>query len=135
MNKKGMSPTTAVVILIAVTVAITLAVAAWAGALTFLYMKTEELTIIGVSYQGTSRVADNQIVVTLQNTGTADVTLTQAQVNGYDVAKTIDLLNVTISRGETQTITLNNVGWHSGYPYRIELQSSKGNKFPTIDTA
>lgn len=135
MNKKGISPTIAAVILIAVTVAISLAVAAWTGALTFLYMKTEELTIINVSYQGTSGVADNHIVVTLQNTGTTDATLTQAKVSGHVVDKTIDFVDVTISKGEIQTITLNNVGWHSGYPYSIELISSKGNKFPTIETA
>jgi flagellin-like protein len=44
-SKKALSPVVASIILIAVTVAVSIAVAAWMGALTFTFMKTEELKV------------------------------------------------------------------------------------------
>jgi flagellin-like protein len=46
-SKKALSPVVASIILIAVTVAVSLAVAIWMGSLTGGYMKTEELQITG----------------------------------------------------------------------------------------
>ena len=48
--RKGLSPVVAAIILIAVTVAVSIAVAAWMGSLTVGFMETEELNIIGVTY-------------------------------------------------------------------------------------
>ena len=43
-SRKALSPVVASIILIAVTVAVSIAVAAWMGALTFSFMATEQLS-------------------------------------------------------------------------------------------
>jgi len=134
-NIKALSPVVAAIILIAVTVAVSIAVAAWMGALTFTFMKTEQLSFTKVAFSGNSGNATNTITVTVQNTGTSDVTLTEARVTGYLVDKTIDYTDVTISKGSSGSVTLSSVGWTSGKAYNIELHSSQGNKFPTTETA
>lgn len=135
-SRKALSPVVAAIILIAVTVAVSIAVAAWMGALTFTFMKTEQLKYTNVKFGGTSGSASNYINVTVQNTGTSDMVLTEAKVTGYGVnAKVIDFTDVTVAKGASQTIQLTNVGWTGGYSYDIELHSSAGNKFPTTESS
>ncbi len=52
MNKsrKALSPVVASIILIAVTVAVSIAVAAWMGALTFNFMATEQVNITNLQF-------------------------------------------------------------------------------------
>jgi len=135
MNSKGMSVTIAAVILVGITVAITIAVAAWVGALASQRMETEELVITDVACQGTSGALDNQIAVSIQNAGAQDVTLLKARVTGYNVDKIIDFLDISFGGGETCHLTLSDVGWHSGYTYQVEILTSRGNKFSAIGSA
>ena len=135
MNNLGMSVTIAAVLLIGVTVAVTLAVTGWVGALTFQQMETEELVITKVASQGTSGALDNQIMVIIQNSGAEDVTLLKAKVTGYNVDKIIDFLDITVDGGELINLNLSDVGWSSGYTYEVELLTSRGNKFSAIGSA
>jgi flagellin-like protein len=77
-SRKALSPVVASIILIAVTVAVSIAVAAWMGALTFTFMGTEELTVDTVTW-----TPNSQFAIVIDNSGTKDVTITQIQVN-YD---------------------------------------------------
>ena len=131
MDNKGMSVTIAAVMLVGVTVALTIAVSGWVGAFTFQKMETESLVITGVTSQGTTGALDNQLIVRIQNSGADDVTLIKAKVTGYDVDKIIDFSHTTLDGGENYSLTLDDVGWSSGYQYKIEFLSSKGNKFQT----
>ncbi|NIO37110.1 DUF4352 domain-containing protein, partial [Candidatus Bathyarchaeota archaeon] len=62
---------------IAVTVAVSIAVAAWMGALTFTFMKTEELKILSHTWDS-SRV---YIDLSVKNTGTGALTVTEVRRN------------------------------------------------------
>ena len=124
-NAKALSPVVASIILIAVTVAVSIAVAAWMGALTVGFMGTEELRISNVQFQPTS------IVATVRNTGTTPVTIEQAYVNGdlyvHDLTDAIaenQEANVTITFTHTD-----------GNNYQIKLVTSKGNPFVYTATA
>ncbi|NIO38468.1 hypothetical protein GTO27_12340 [Candidatus Bathyarchaeota archaeon] len=123
-NRKALSPVVASIILIAVTVAVSIAVAAWMGALTFTFMGTEELKItdLGFSTPGT-------ITVLVKNTGTAPVTLAEAWVNNV---KNTDLSN-TISANNETTISLTYT-WTAGDTYEVKLTTSKGNAFIRTET-
>jgi len=44
-NKKALSPVIAAIILIAVTVAVSIAAATWMGSISFSFMKVDELTV------------------------------------------------------------------------------------------
>lgn len=119
-----MSPVVASIILIAVTVAISLSVAAWAGALTFNYMGSSSVTITKVTFVGTSGQELNSLNLTLTNTGTNRVTVDQIKVNSIGKAFSG---NTTLSAGTAGAIvTVSNVSWSTGNSYRIELFDTSG---------
>ncbi|MEM2463431.1 MAG: archaellin/type IV pilin N-terminal domain-containing protein, partial [Candidatus Bathyarchaeia archaeon] len=74
-SRKALSPVVASIILIAVTVAVSIAVAAWMGALTIGFMGTSSLTITDLQFSGTSGQSGNTIVVHIRNSGTKQVTI------------------------------------------------------------
>ncbi len=133
-NAKALSPVVASIILIAVTVAVSIAVAAWMGALSTGFMQTEQLTITGVTFSATSGTPslNNVVTVAVRNTGTSDVVISSATVNG--VAESISsTVSTTVPKNSVGTITITLAGgheWVAGNSYAIKLLSSKGTNFP-----
>ncbi|TRO53736.1 hypothetical protein E2P61_00520, partial [Candidatus Bathyarchaeota archaeon] len=80
-NAKALSPVVASIILIAVTVAVSIAVAAWMGALTVGFMGSSSVNINNIAFQGLSDADDNTIALSLKNTGTNTVTIATVRVN------------------------------------------------------
>jgi len=74
---KGLSPVVAAIILIAVTVAVSIAVAAWMGALTIGFMATEQISFIDVDFTPDLMYAN----ITIKNTGTGALTVSDVLVN------------------------------------------------------
>jgi flagellin-like protein len=120
-NKKAISPVVASIILIAVTVAVSIAVAAWMGALSVGFMQTEQIAITKCDFS-----QEGQITLTLRNTGTSDVTINSATVNGNSTNFTGG--QVTVRKNENATIILDYT-WQPGYSYQIKLMSTRGNYF------
>ena len=87
-SKKALSPVVASIILIAVTVAVSIAVAAWMGALTFSFMGTEQLTLSKITWTWGAD-GSRYFNITVSNTGTKDVTVNQISVNYAVVTATI----------------------------------------------
>jgi flagellin-like protein len=127
-NVKALSPVVASIILIAVTVAVSIAVAAWMGALTFTFMATEQVQITNMSFGPAG--ASSWVAVVVNNTGTSSVTINEAWINslkrtsfntgqspGVIAANTGAVINMT-------SVTLAN-----GNNYQVKLVSSKGNQF------
>ena len=130
-NKKALSPVVASIILIAVTVAVSIAVAAWMGALTFNFMATEQLKITNVQFTPDT----SHINVTMQNTGTTPVTITEIRVNnGVSCAFTSSPLTLPANSQNSTSITYVAL-WTNGAQYEIEMKSSKGNQFTYTATA
>ena len=77
-SKKALSPVVAAIILIAVTVAVSIAVAAWMGSLTMNFMETKELTVTQMTFDATN----NNMTVYVTNSGTSEVTIALVKVNG-----------------------------------------------------
>jgi flagellin-like protein len=139
-SKKALSPVVAAIILIAVTVAVSIAVAAWMGALTFTFMKTEELKILSHSW-GTS---NTNILLTVKNTGTGALTISDVRVNdainatspGWTV-----VTSTTLNAGNSATITVTaarygySSGFVSGTKYEFAVLTATGNKFTYVATA
>jgi flagellin-like protein len=120
-NAKALSPVVASIILIAVTVAVSIAVAAWMGALVVGQMSTEQAKVTSISW-GT-----NSAILNVRNTGTTNITITEAYVNGG-----IDVLadDVTVPANGAQTVTVPVAGLTSGSNYEFQLKSAQGNTFP-----
>ncbi len=137
-SRKALSPVVAAIILIAVTVAVSIAVAAWMGALTFTFMKTEELKITSMTFgnnaagQG-SGYANNTIVLSIRNSGTSKVTVTEARIN--DVGKTFGG-TAAYDAGATGSITvyMGSASWSTGNKYKVSLLSATGTTVAAYET-
>ena len=125
-SKKALSPVVASIILIAVTVAVSIAVAAWMGALTIGFMGTSSLTVTDLSFTGTSGDANNDIVVFIRNSGTKQVTIAKVHLNGVDKYSSCTG-TFTYAPGATGNFTIQNIGWISGNPYEIKLFDNSNN--------
>ncbi len=130
-SRKAVTPVVASVILIGVTVAVSIAVAAWLGALPFNFTATEQgriSNLIFVAGDGGS------ITATFQNVGTNPITLTEAWVNNVKIPAADVTLPLTIAgNNETNTLTIN-YDVRTGFQYEVKLVSSKGNTFPRTMT-
>ena len=124
-SKKALSPVVASIILIAVTVAVSIAVAAWMGALTFTFMGTEELTISELTWNPNTGFSMN-----VTNSGTKDVTITQIQVNygttGVTVTQPTLPTQLVAADYETLDVTF---AYTNGTSYDISVVTSSGYKF------
>jgi flagellin-like protein len=126
-SAKALSPVVASIILIAVTVAVSIAVAAWMGALTVGFMGSSSMTITNTNFTGASNATDNGIVLSIKNTGTKSVTVSQVKINNVDVtAKLATSSNMTLTAGASGTITINTVQWVAGNPYKFDLIDTSG---------
>ena len=125
-SKKALSPVVASIILIAVTVAVSIAVAAWMGALSIGFMDTEQLSITNIAFSGT-----DTITLTVSNTGTNAVTLNQATVNDLNAPITNGVDgSLTVPANTPGNAVVLQAAWESGASYQVVLMSSKGNYFP-----
>ena len=124
-NEKALSPVIATIILIAVTVAVSVVVAAWMGALTIGFMGNAEQG----SITNTAYVSNTAVAVTVQNTGSATVTISSATIDGNPatISGTTSIL-----KGQSGVVTVAFTAG-SGYTftvtaqYTIKLQTAKGN--------
>jgi flagellin-like protein len=85
-SRKALSPVVAAIILIAVTVAVSIAVAAWMGSLTIGFMETTELTITNMAFDPAT--GTETITLSITNSGTSSVTISGIKVNGATIALT-----------------------------------------------
>jgi flagellin-like protein len=117
-SKKALSPVVASIILIAVTVAVSIAVAAWMGALTVGFMGSSSVTITDVTFNAGNADA----TLDLKNTGTKTVTITSVRVNGARQDLSTPL---TLEAGATGTQDVD-VAWVAGDPYKFDLYDGSG---------
>jgi flagellin-like protein len=133
-SRKALSPVVATIILIAVTVAVSIAVAAWMGALTFSFMATEQIKMTNAQFyllHGAPDSTDN-VTITMQNVGTTSVTVTQINVNN---APTNYLVTSFTIPANTQVVANITYQWNYGSNYEIEARTAKGNEFTYAVTA
>jgi flagellin-like protein len=121
-STKALSPVVASIILIAVTVAVSIAVAAWMGGMSVGFMQTEQLSITNVAWTGSGAT----ITVSVRNSGTTDVVLNSATVNG--ITAPITGSPVTVAKNTAADVVLTSA-WVSGNSYQIKLVSAKGANF------
>ena len=126
-SKKALSPVVASIILIAVTVAVSIAVAAWMGALTFSFMGTEQLTIPTLTWT----VGMTGFSINVTNSGTKDVTIAQIQVNyGTLGVKQPSGLPMVLKSGHSLATLLEvEYTYKNGTGYDISVVTSSGYKF------
>jgi flagellin-like protein len=120
-NAKALSPVVASIILIAVTVAVSIAVAAWMGALTVGFMGSSSMTITNVAFNTSPA---NTATLTVNNTGTKSVTISQIKVNSIAATPSTGQ-TLTYAAGAGGTIEIG-LTWTAGNPYKFDLIDSSG---------
>jgi len=123
-NAKALSPVIASIILIAVTVAVSVVVAAWMGGLTLGFMSnTEQATITNVAFTGTA----GQVTATVLNSGTSSVTLQSATIDGNSATLApVSSSTSVITKGNSGTYTVTLGTFTSGTQYTIKITTAKG---------
>ena len=79
-------------------------------------MSTEQLQITGVAF-----LSDNHINITMHNTGTTSITITEIWVNGVKVQAEDGIIDACCQ----ETITLE-IAWVAGNTYQFKVVTSKG---------
>jgi archaeal type IV pilus assembly protein PilA len=121
-NAKALSPVVASIILIAVTVAVSVVVAAWMGGMSVGLMgNAEQGTITNVAFSG-----GNTMAVTIQNTGQSLMNFTAAYVNGATSTPTPAFATQGIAKGASQTYSLS-ATYVSGTEYTLKFTTTKAN--------
>jgi flagellin-like protein len=129
-NAKALSPVVASIILIAVTVAVSVVVAAWMSGMTFGLMgSAEQAKITNVQFTG-----NNVATITVQNNGANTITIssTSATIDGNTETLTgwgtPAAFTVAKSATEQFTITLpTGTTFQDGSQYAFQLTTAKGN--------
>jgi len=133
-SKKALSPVVASIILIAVTVAVSIAVAAWMGALTFTFMGTEQLKISKMTWNWNDVAGNRTFLINVNNTGTKDLTINQVLVNYAGVTGTIaPTLPLILKATESTSLTVT-YAYTNGTNYDISVVSTSGYKFTNTFT-
>lgn len=137
-DAKALSPVVASIILIAVTVAVSVAVAAWMGGMTVGFMETEELKITNAQFD-TQTAGSNTVTLTISNTGTTSVVISQFLVDNVEQATDATLYDETGTALTGLTLAKNAKGYTievtldddvvSGNSYALKLVSTKGNYY------
>ena len=129
-SKKALSPVVAAIILIAVTVAVSIAVAAWMGALTFTFMGYEKLEITTVRWQWAA-AGSRYVNVTLKNSGTKDLTVTQIKINYVKIGATYISPSPSFPFKTTDTDKTLKImyNYNNGTAYDISIVTTSGYEF------
>ena len=131
-NAKALSPVIATIILIAVTVAVSVVVAAWMGALTIGFTgNAEQASITNVAL--TNNAGNENAAVTVENTGSSTITITSAFI---DANAATFAGNVAVAKGTsvTFTITCSGVTFTNTAQYTIKLLTARGNTVSNMAT-
>jgi archaeal type IV pilus assembly protein PilA len=129
-NSKALSPVVASIILIAVTVAVSVVVAAWMGGTTIGLMgNAEQATITNLGFTDNVAAGTDTITVTVQNTGNAQVVITEVMLNTKITALEDAVLPLTLAKGETDStiIIAGTLDLTSGNDYTVKCTTAKGN--------
>ena len=129
-SRKALSPVVASIILIAVTVAVSIAVAAWMGALTFSFMGTEQLQISKITWFWSGTATLRTFTINVNNTGTKDLTINQILVNYGTSGITSQPTTLPLILKATQSATL--IVFYvytNGTNYDISVATASNYKF------
>jgi flagellin-like protein len=123
-NAKALSPVVASIILIAVTVAVSIAVGVWMFGLTGSFMGgAEQLKVTNVIFgTNTTTALLDHFNITMANTGTSPVTVSEIWVGNVMYWNTV--VSIPANNQTTQTVTFT---WVAGHSYEVKAVTSKGN--------
>ena len=130
-NKKALSPVVASIILIAVVVAVSIAVATWMGSISFSFMKVDEFGVTSHSWASDVSYVD----LTIKNLGTSKITVSDVKVNDAP-ASDVSIVSgeATLEAGETAIVRVTESFTESS-KYKFTVVTASSTKTVYVATA
>ena len=129
-SRKALSPVVASIILIAVTVAVSIAVAAWMGALSFSFMGSGEQLNVGSPYGWTNGYSTVNITASVP--GGSAVIVQYVRVNGTQYTPTVTPTGaIQPTNTSIVQVSIAPATFVSGYYYTIVIVTAKNHEFQT----
>jgi len=129
-NAKALSPVVASIILIAVTVAVSIAVGVWMFGLTGSFMgSAEQLKLANVVF-GNNTVTPSTLCfnMTMMNPSPNSITVNEIWIGNTKLTTSTPALPITIpSNNQTQVYNIN-FNWSPGASYEVKVLTAKGNQ-------
>ncbi len=121
LKKRAVSPVIATIILVAVAITVSVAVAYWMGDIASQYTKFESAKIVSIDY-----TSNHTITVKIKNIGTTLMNITEVMVG--DDTKPFNGTCI-IEKDKETTLIIFNAEWTSGQKYQITILTSIENRY------
>jgi len=138
LNRRGISPVIATIIIVAVAIAIAIAVAFWVVGIAGLFTRYEKLEISYIYADGDA-TGGWTITLALKNTGSAVATIDQVFLNGKpatDLGASITPnpagTNIALSPGAATTMTISGLStptFNAGMTVEVKLHTAAGQEY------
>ena len=145
-NVKALSPVVASIILIAVTVAVSIAVAAWMGALSFGFMSSGEQLQLGYPWSWETTTDPCSVYINVTNAGTSTIVIAAGRIDSKAANITAIWLSsnsnpsLTIPKGDKACVRITNstslpLGFVAGTQYSFTIVTATNKEFAVVGTA
>ncbi|MEM2294601.1 MAG: archaellin/type IV pilin N-terminal domain-containing protein [Nitrososphaerota archaeon] len=135
-STKAVSPVIATIIIVAVAIVMSIAVAYWMLGLATTFTRYEKLEFV-VAYAEKKDEGGFTVTLRIKNTGSSDATISMILINGkIDDTVTVDGdssddLDIPLKAGDEKELTVNLPNtYSSGQTVEIMVQSAAGNQYP-----
>jgi flagellin-like protein len=139
-NMKALSPVVASIILIAVTVAVSIAVAAWMGALSFGFMSSGEQLQLGNPWNWAT-ASPCSVYINVTNAGTSTIVIAAGRIDSKAATITAIWLSsgtasLTIPKGDKACVQISNSSaFTAGTQYTFTIITGTNKEFAVLGTA
>jgi flagellin-like protein len=143
-NKKALSPVVASIILIAVTVAVSIAVAAWMGALSFSFMSSGEQLQLGNPWNWDTTAPVYSVYINVTNGGSSTIVISSGRIDidGNQANITAIWLSssatasLTIPKGERACVMIDrSAAFAAGTAYTFTIVTGNNKEFAVTGVA
>jgi flagellin-like protein len=129
-SKKALSPVVASIILIAVTVAVSLAVAVWMGSLTTGQMVQEKISFVSYQWATPGTTTVPWVIIKIKNIGDSASSIQEIRIDNVAVSTHNVTLPYSLEKGYVLAINITKSGGFTrGVTYGFSVLTSRGNVF------
>jgi FlaG/FlaF family flagellin (archaellin) len=129
LNRRGISPVIATIIIVAVSIAIAIAVAFWVVGIAGLFTRFEKLEISYI-YAEKTEEGGWKIALMVKNTGSATATIDRVFLNGKPSPEAESVLTTSLSPGSTlETSFQISSGFNPGMTVEVKLHTASGQEY------
>ena len=130
LNRRGISPVIATIIIVAVAIAIAIAVAFWVVGIAGLFTRFEKLEISYIYCSERDATGKPIITIAVKNTGSATATIDEVFINGLPDSNARDALSTSLAPGSAITKTFTCASsYASGTTLEVKLHTAAGQEY------